>query len=339
MSNPETMLSRPLADGPVRTAAVMICTRDRPQELADCMASCAGLVAPAGVAVVVCVADNNAEPQEDAIRLLGAVHGLDLRYGHEPQRGYASVRNRALDLAIAADADVAIFIDDDSTADPGLVAEHIAALQRYHADAVLGRIEGLSQRASEGRRVTKAGTGNVALRRSVFEPNRGRGLRFDPRLDLLGFEDFEFFGDLVRDGGLIYQSTRPVAISRPTPEALPNSRERPLALRKAFAAMEGRNEIAVTRMRHGFGAALSKLVRRHGPLLVRGLVGGVLWPVFARLDPHDGRLRREDAAIRLGKAMAAIAGLWRPGFERPLARLGRLVEVVDAAPTASRKRD
>jgi len=335
MSNSETMPSRSLTDGAVRTAAVMICTRDRPQELADCLASCARLVARDGVHVVVCVADNNAEPQEDAIRLLGAHHGLDLRYGHEPQRGYASVRNKALDLAIAAGAEVAIFIDDDSMADAGLVAEHMAALERYRADAILGRIEGLSQRASEGRRVVKAGTGNVAMRRSVFDPSRGRGLRFDPRLDLLGFEDFEFFGDLVRDGGVIYQSTRPVAISRPTPDALPNSRERPLALRKAFAAMEGRNEIAVTRMRHGRGAALAKLVRRHGPLLVRGVVGGILWPLLALLDREDGRRRREDAAIRLGKALAAVAGLWRPGFERPLARQGRLVEVAETTEAAT----
>ena len=316
---------------PIRTAALMVCTRDRPQEIADCLASCAALAAPPGVQIVVCVADNNAERQEDAIRLAGAGYALDLHYGHEPTRGYASVRNRALELALAAGADLAVFIDDDSTADPGLVAEHIAAVERYGADAVLGRIDGLSQRAREGRRVTKAGTGNVSIRRWVFDPDGGAGLRFDPRLNLLGFEDFEFFGDLVRRGGVIYQTTKAVSISRPSPDAAPASVDRAFADRRVFAIMEGCNEIVATRLRHGLGAALVRLVRRHGPQLLRGLAGLATWPLIAVADKNRAGRRREAACIRLAKVSGAITGLWRPGYERPLARTGRLVEVVPRA--------
>ena len=313
---------------PIRTAALMICTRDRPQEIADCMASCAALVNPPGLRTVVCIADNNDVPQEDAIRLAGAAYGLDLRYGHEPERGYASVRNRALQLALAAGADLGIFIDDDSTAAPGLVAEHAAAIERYGADAVLGRIAGLSLRAREGRRVWKAGTGNVSIRRWVFDPVDGAGLRFDPRLNLLGFEDWEFFGDLVRCGGVIYQSVKPVSISRPTLDASPTSAERPFTDRHAFAIMEGRNEIAVTRLRHGLGAALVRVARRQGPLLGRGLAGLVSAPLIGLTDRARGRAKGEAARLRLAKAAAGIVGLWRPGFERPLARRGQLVEVL-----------
>ncbi len=305
----------PLA--PIRVAALMICTRDRPQEIADCLASCAELERPDGLRIVVCVADNNAVPQERAICTAAEAHGLELSYGHEPQRGYASVRNRALDLALAAGADLAVFIDDDSTAHPRLVAAHAAALQRYRADAILGRIEGLSQRPVEGRRVWKAGTGNVAMRRWVFDPAGGLGLRFDPRLNLLGFEDWEFFGDLVRRGGIIFQSTDPVSISRPTLEAAPTSAERPFDDRRAFAMMEGRNEIAVTRIRHGVPAAALKALRRHLPLLLRGLAGVATTRDAARI---------ETARLRIAKARAGFTGLWRPGFERPLARLGTLVE-------------
>ena len=74
----------------------MICTRDRPQEIADCLASCAELDHPAGLRIFVCVADNNAVPQEQEIRQAATAHHIDLAYGHEPERGYASVRNRAL---------------------------------------------------------------------------------------------------------------------------------------------------------------------------------------------------------------------------------------------------
>lgn len=315
---------RPPLD-PVRTAALMICTRDRPQEIADCLASSAALRVPEGVHVVVCVADNNAEPQEGQIRLAGATLGLDLRYGHEPRRGYASVRNCALALATSAGADIAVFIDDDSTADPMLVAAHIAAMQRYGADAILGRIEGLSQRPQEGRRVLKAGTGNVSMRRWVFDP-AGLGLRFDPRLDLLGFEDWEFFADLVRNGGEIYQSVEPVSISRPGMDAAPLSPDRPFAQRRAFVMMEGRNEIAVTRIRHGAAAAFAKAARRQVPLLLRGL-GGLAATAMAARDAEARRRERETAQLRLAKAMAGFTGLWRPGFERPLARRGQLVEV------------
>ena len=320
--------TRPGSHPPIRTAALMICTRDRPEEIAECLASCAALRGPPELRIVVCVADNNAMPQEEIIRLAGASLGLDLRYGHEPERGYASVRNRALELALAAGADMAVFIDDDSTADPGLVAAHAAAMSRYDADAILGRIEGLSQRPKEGRRVWKAGTGNVSMRRWVFDTENGAGLRFDPRLNLLGFEDWEFFGDLVGRGGAIYQSTEAVSISRPGIEASPTSAARPYAERRAFAMMEGRNEIATTRIRHGLGAALVKAARRQAPLLLRGLTGLAGAAVTGISDPEKGRARGEVARLRLVRARAGITGLWRPGFERPLARLGELREVV-----------
>ncbi len=313
---------------PIRTAALMICTRDRPDEIADCLTACASLIKPAGLSIVICVADNNAEPQEESIRWSGAGNGLDLHYGHEPRRGYASVRNCALDLARAAGADIAIFIDDDSTPDPGLVAEHVDAMLRYGADAILGRIEGLSQRPQEGRRVFKAGTGNVSMRRWVFDP-AGAGIRFDDRLNLLGFEDWEFFGDLIRAGGLIFQSTRPVSISRPGVDAAPTSPDRPYAARRAFAMMEGRNEIAVTRIRHGFSTAAAKALRRHLPLIARGLSGVVAAKFSTEHGTGVGRLAAETARLRIVRGSAGLAGLWRPGFERPLARRGELVEVKD----------
>ena len=311
----------------IRTAALMICTRDRPQEIADCLASCALLIGPPELRVVICVADNNDVRQEEAIRIAGANHGLDLRYGHEPERGYASVRNCALELALGVGADMAVFIDDDSSADPGLIVAHAAAMERYGADAILGRIEGLSQRPKEGRRVWKAGTGNVSMRRWVFDSEHGAGLRFDPRLNLLGFEDWEFFGDLIRHGGVIYQSTAPVSISRPGIEATPASAARPYADRRAFAMMEGRNEIATTRIRHGFGAAFVKAARRQAPLLLRGLTGLAGAAMAGISDPEKGRARGEVARLRLVRARGGITGLWRPGFDRPLARRGELREV------------
>ena len=306
---------------PIRTVALMICTRDRPEALDECLAAC-GALEHGSLAIKICVADNSPHPQERSVRDIAAAHGLDLHYGHETRRGYSSVRNTALDLALASGVDAAIFIDDDSKPAPDLVVEHVAALERYRADAILGMIEGLSQRPKEGRRVLKAGTGNVSIRRWVFDPVSGAGLRFDPRLNLLGFEDWEFFGDLVARGGVIYQSTRPVAISRPDPDALPTSPARPFAARLAFARMEGRNEIATTRIRHGIWAATLKAVRRHLPLVVKGLAG------FA-VSPFAGARDREAARLRLARGLEGFSGLRKPGFDRPRARAGELIEAGD----------
>ena len=166
------------------------------------------------------------------------------------------------------------------------------------------------------------------MRRWVFDTENGEGLRFDPRLNLLGFEDWEFFGDLVRCGGVIFQSTAPVSVSRPGIEATPTSAARPYADRRAFAMMEGRNEIATTRIRHGFGAAFVKVARRQAPMLLRGLTGLAGAVVAGISDPEKGRALDEVARLRLVRARAGIVGLWRPGFERPLARRGELREVV-----------
>ena len=122
------------------TVSVLLCTRDRPELLAECLSSCAQLIHPPGIDIRVCVADNNEIPHEHNILQTAKSIGLNIDYCHEPRRGYASARNCALKLAIVTHADLAVFLDDDSRADPRLVVEHVDAVRRYRADAVLGRI-------------------------------------------------------------------------------------------------------------------------------------------------------------------------------------------------------
>ncbi|MCH9808847.1 MAG: glycosyltransferase family 2 protein [Alphaproteobacteria bacterium] len=323
------LLKARAADAPIKTIALLICTRDRLPLLADCLSSLVNLDVPEGVQTVICVADNNGVAQETAIRDMAREAGLEIAYGHQGKRGYASARNCALQLAIDADADLAIFFDDDSLADPGLAVEHLRAINRYRADAILGRIEGMSQQPREGRRVTKAGTGNVSVRRWLFDPApEGLALRFDERLDLLGQEDWEFFKDVVRHGGEIRQSCLPVVHDAPSPTLAVSLAMRSFEEKCIYAAMEGRNDVVVARMRHGFGAALSRLVRRQAPQLTSGIgeLGRAL--VLLLVDRAASRSNYESALVRFAKIRAAFSGLWRPGFERQAARLGKLVEVV-----------
>ncbi len=311
-----------------QTAIVLICTRNRPSLLAECIASCGKIEENADLRVLIGIADNNDTPNEATIREIAVANGIDILYAHEPRRGYSSVRNCALGIARDAGADIAIFLDDDSRADPRLALEHAAALKRYGADAILGRIEGLSRRPREGRRVTKAGAGNVSIRRRVFAtaPD-GLGLEFDERLNLLGQEDREFFADLIRRGGSIRQSCGPVTLNSSAHEANPAASDRPFQERLVFAEMEGRNEIVVARIRHGRAHSLVTLARRQAPQTARLISEAVSAALLQFYDAPRARKNRESARVRIAKIGGAFTGLWRPGYERQSARRGRLIEL------------
>jgi glycosyltransferase involved in cell wall biosynthesis len=312
----------------IAIASVLICTRDRPELLSECLSSCAHLERPPEIDIRICVADNNSVSQEHEIRKLAKAAGLDIAYGHDARRGYSSARNCALKLAIGTGADIAIFIDDDSRADPQLVVEHVNAIKRYAADAILGRIEGLSRRPREGRRVYKAGTGNISIRRWIFAPEpEGMGLTFDERLNLLGQEDREFFADVVRNGGVIRQSCLPLVHNSESIEANPGGKERPFEERLTFAKMEGRNDVVVAKLRHGMGEAIARLALRQTPQLQRGIANAALSIAVRSIDEQRSKSKMEEARLHLAKVGAAISGFWRPGFERQAARCGRLVEV------------
>jgi len=189
--------------------------------LARCLASLGEQIIPEGMTCHVCVCDNNHPARETAINNIARDAGLPITYAYEPEPGYSSVRNRAIALAVNLSADIIIFLDDDSTAAPDLIAQHIKAFSHYDADVIAGAIEGIHFRVREGERLKKSGTGNVALRRWIFDNENGFGLRFDPRLNLLGFEDFEFFRELTRAGGVIIRSGGPKAFD--VSQCLPDS--------------------------------------------------------------------------------------------------------------------
>lgn len=304
---------------------MLVCTRERMEALSRCLASISLLHAPDGVGLAIVVADNNPEAAEAAIRELGATYRLPLHYAHEPARGYSSVRNRAIDLALETGADLLVFVDDDSTVLPELVAEHIAAIERHKADVVVGSFDGLQHRAQEGRRLTKAGTGNVALRRWLVDRTAGAGLRFDPRLNVIGFEDHEFFRDAGAAGAIIVRSARPLARDERSPgfQAPPM----PPEAQRTFAIMEGRNEIVAARIRHGSAAALSRLVLRMTPQFARGITAYAESLLIGARDAERANERRRRARLHFAKVRAALGGFSGPAYDRPTSKVGRLVPV------------
>lgn len=211
---------------------VVVCTRDRPAELARCLAALGRLdYAPYDVVVV----DN--APRDDAAARV--VRTTRCRYVREERPGLDRARNRG---AAAARHDLIAYTDDDCEPDPGWLAGLAAAFADPRIAGVTGRIlpasvetpaERLFQRYGDGMdkgetarelqwdrlspfgriAVQAAGAGaNMAFRRAALEAAGG----FDPGLDLgtpaRGAGDLDLFHRFLKAGFVLRYE--PAAIVR-----------------------------------------------------------------------------------------------------------------------------
>ncbi|MEZ5833760.1 MAG: glycosyltransferase [Dongiaceae bacterium] len=118
------------ASADARQLAVIICTRDRPQALAQCLARLTAQVSLPGEIVVV---DNSiARTAEAAVSRFAGI-----RYLHEPRRGLSAARNagiRASWLPLIA------FTDDDVEPRPDWASEVVHAFSSPRVEAVTGLV-------------------------------------------------------------------------------------------------------------------------------------------------------------------------------------------------------
>lgn len=214
------------------TISVAICTRDRPDDLAQCLESVAALrTAPLEVLVV----DN--APATDATARLVAERFPFFRYLREDVPGLDHARNRAI---AEARGEIVAYTDDDVVVDPGWTE---ALARVFGEDPAVGLVTGLIEPAEleseaqvlferyggfgrgcvrsylQSRRgaplpwnlvgAGQLGAGaNMAIRRSLFEEIG----RFDPALDVgtptLGGGDHEIFFRCLRSGMIcLYEPT------------------------------------------------------------------------------------------------------------------------------------
>ncbi|NNU79065.1 glycosyltransferase [Halovulum dunhuangense] len=194
-----------------------IATCRRPEGLARLLAAVAGFDVPPGVAFAVHVVDNS--PEGSALTFLrqrAVTYPFPLTCGHEPRRGLSRARNAALRRALAADANLMGFIDDDEMPEQNWLSAHLATLSRSGADASLGPVTPRFDRTpprwiARGGFLAMAGhpdgaplrfgaTSNILFRTA---PVRTADLSFDPALDLTGGEDTAFFDAYLRTGARI----------------------------------------------------------------------------------------------------------------------------------------
>jgi O-antigen biosynthesis protein len=204
--------------------SLVICTRDRTEDLARCLAAVQRLTpAPAEVIVV----DN--APRTPATRELLQTVYPNYRYIREDQPGLDQARNRGVRESLHP---IVAFTDDDVVVDPGWIGALAAA---FAADPSVGLVTGLIEpweleteaqvwfeayggfgrgyqrhylQAWPGGRLpwTAIGAGqlgagaNMAMRRQIFEDVGG----FDPALDVgtptRGGGDHEMFHRLIKSG-------------------------------------------------------------------------------------------------------------------------------------------
>jgi GT2 family glycosyltransferase/SAM-dependent methyltransferase len=195
----DEVVGQPPAPG-AETVAVIVCTRDRPEQLARCLESLAGLQRRPDELVVV---DNGRG--DDATRSVALTWGA--RLVHEPRPGLSRARNTGI---AATTSELIAFTDDDVVVHPGWLGRLCAAFTTPDVMATTGLVLPLSlgseaQQAFEGvdggfgqgfrprefgqewllqhrRRsahVWKVGAGaSAAFRRGAFDRVGG----FDPRL-------------------------------------------------------------------------------------------------------------------------------------------------------------
>lgn len=292
----------------IRSAALLICTYKRPQTFARLIESVAALRLPDGLAFEICIADNNPESCWDAY-VKPAVSGLPwpVHYGHEPQAGYSSARNKAIAIALQTNAEIFLFTDDDMILDPGWLEGHLRSLTKLGADVVNGRIRGVRERNAHGAKLEKCGAGNVSFRRRLVDAS-GLGLRFDPAFNKLGMEDQAFFREAKARGAVIRQSDWPLLYNYYGDAAVPE--EEVVNKMLTTAAMQ-HNEVALMRNRHGLVPA--------AVMASKGLLFGLkglglkaesrLWSALRKKDKaRRSALSSEKELLKMRGRFAGLSG-------------------------------
>ena len=207
--------------------AVGAITRRRPQMFEDLLRSFAAMRRPEGCEVIFLFAENDDRltmaPQVDAFRRQVPE---EVRLALEPRRGIPMARNKVLDMALEAGADLLTFVDDDEVVAEDWLVAVVRAMEERGLDLGGGPVRltetpepmsgwnravfrHLTYRAKKRNATRAAGvadgtdhefniyTNNWCLRLAA---QRRLGVRFDERLQFTGGSDTRFSLDMKAAG-------------------------------------------------------------------------------------------------------------------------------------------
>ncbi len=126
-----SVASEPTPTRPLPSASVVVCSRDRPDDLVHCLPGLQSLAAQGHEVIIV---DNC--PSDDRTARLVAGYPM-IRYLYEPRPGLDVARNCGI---LTAKGEVVAFTDDDVEIDPGW----LAALVRNFVDPMVAVVNGIA---------------------------------------------------------------------------------------------------------------------------------------------------------------------------------------------------
>lgn len=199
-----------------RSVAVCVCSYERPQSLARCLASLERLDTPGlpDEAVRLVVVDNAASRSAHAAVVAHeASSRYRVSYVPEPAKGLSRARNAALASARSGGEEALAFIDDDEVATPGWLGALRDALARTGAPAAVGPVVPIfeerppewavrggffADRDPDGAAFAREGrTNNVMIACAALWREE---IGFEPAYDELGGEDTALFRALAARG-------------------------------------------------------------------------------------------------------------------------------------------
>lgn len=320
----------------MRSVAICICTRDRPLELTDTLASIAlATIRPSQVIV----SDDGCDPRTRAVC---AAAELGVVYTAGPQRGLAANRNHALSHV---DAAAVLFLDDDCLLRPGFLSVALACMSSHEKVHGAGRVIVTGVETNNGRIVHAAaqsflgfqqcpyGPGerltSIVINATVFPRGLFDTLQFDDQIRY-GYEEVDLASRAVASGYEIIECVEAVNDHHPSPRGRTDY-SRAMVASRLFVTLK---RYALTERRPGRAAAFALIAPIHviaAALRNNGLQG--LKPALAALyvaaryfvaqaPGRGGRLAnlrrwisRERRYVTLGARTAAAAADWRSSVQ------------------------
>jgi GT2 family glycosyltransferase len=221
--------------------SIVIPTRDRADDLRDCLTALAGQTYPLG-RVEILIGDDGSTADLTETIAIGRALGLRVRHLRQAPGGPAKARNLGIR---AARGPIVAMTDSDTRPDPAWLAELVAALRNHpEAVGVEGQVradnEGAFDPLGEGPSNREGGvflTCNCAYRRESLVAAGG----FDETFPFPAYEDTELAARLQQFGPIVWQ-----------PTAIVIHPQRPLTIRAVLKKLHHWEYILLMGLRYGY---------------------------------------------------------------------------------------